>query len=180
MLGLCTQVDHEVIDRIMIRSVRLMLEGHCVAHPTATRMTVTLNGDWDDSLEQLFTTDLHWLMHGQEVGELTILGQPIRLPNLSGGAAVYLEQDDVDEIRAAFAAGTAAGLEGLVNFLREMGLTPELLTELRAAAKADEAQSDGPSRWTRVRALLARVATDAGTEAIGGAVATAAVAFLGG
>jgi hypothetical protein len=103
-----------VLDRILIRNLRLMLEGHCVAHPTATRMTITLNGDWDDSLEQLFTTELHWLMHSQEVGELTVLGQPIRLPNLSGGAAVSLEQHQVDEIRAAFAAGTAAGLE--VNF----------------------------------------------------------------
>jgi hypothetical protein len=104
----------KVIDRIMIRNLRLMLEGHCVAHPTATRMTVTLNGEWDADLEQLFTTEVGWLMHTQDVGELTILGQAIRLPHLSGAAAVSLEQDEVDEIRAAFTAGTAAGHE--VNF----------------------------------------------------------------
>jgi hypothetical protein len=72
-------------------------------------------------------------------------------------------------------------VEGLVNFLRETGMTPELLTELLAAAKADEEDhGDGPGRWTRVRGWFARVATDAGTEAIGGAVATAAIGFLGG
>jgi hypothetical protein len=103
-----------VLERIMIRNLRLMLEGHCVAHPTATRITMTLNGVWDDSLDQLLTTELHWLGHTQGVGELTILGQSIRVSDLGGAAAVYLEQADVDELRAAFAEGTAAGME--VNF----------------------------------------------------------------
>ncbi|TCO43571.1 hypothetical protein EV646_112148 [Kribbella antiqua] len=72
-------------------------------------------------------------------------------------------------------------LEGLVDFLQEMGLSPDLLAELRAAAKGDEEdQGEGPDRWKRVRRWFASVATDAGTEAIGGAVATAAIGFLGG
>lgn len=68
----------------------------------------------------------------------------------------------------------AGALDGVRNrildlTLQEMGLTPELLTELRAAAKADEEdQGEGRGRWARVRAWFARVATDAGTEAIGG------------
>jgi hypothetical protein len=72
-------------------------------------------------------------------------------------------------------------VEGLVHFLQEMGLTPDLLVELRSAAEADEEDGgEGPGRWKRVRTWFARVATDAGTEAIGGAVATAAIGFLGG
>ena len=72
-------------------------------------------------------------------------------------------------------------LEGLVSFLQQEGMTPDLLTELREAANADEADpGDGPGRWARVRAWFAKVATDAGTEAVGGAVATAAIGFLGG
>lgn len=69
----------------------------------------------------------------------------------------------------------------LVSFLQQMGMAPDLLTELRDAAKADQADPpDGPGRWVRVRGWFARVATDAGTEAVGGAVATAAIGFLGG
>jgi hypothetical protein len=72
-------------------------------------------------------------------------------------------------------------IEGLVSFLQETGLTSDLLSELRIAAKADEEdQGDGRGRWTRVRAWVARVATDAGTEAIGGAVVAGAIGFLGG
>ncbi|WP_457059240.1 hypothetical protein [Kribbella sp. CWNU-51] len=99
----------DVVERIMIRNLRLMLEGHCVVHPTATRFTVTLMGDWDDKLDQVLTTQLGWMMCVQERGELTILGRTIRLPNLGAAAAVYLEQADVDDLRAAFANGTAAG-----------------------------------------------------------------------
>jgi hypothetical protein len=72
-------------------------------------------------------------------------------------------------------------VEGLVHFLQKMGLTPELITEFRAAANADEEDpGDGPGRWARVRAWVAKVATDAGTEAIGGAVVAGAIGFLGG
>ena len=98
-----------VEERIMIRNLRLMLEGHCVAHPTHTRFTARLNGTWDDSLDSILTTEYRWVMHRQAQGELKILGQTILLPALGQAALVHLDQADVDDIRAAFAAGTAAG-----------------------------------------------------------------------
>ncbi len=85
------------------------------------------------------------------------------------------------DVRQSIKPPAKGDVNALVSFLREMGLSSELLTELRAAVESDEQDhGEGSGRWKRVRAWFARVATDAGTEAIGGAVATAAVGFLGG
>lgn len=85
------------------------------------------------------------------------------------------------DVKQAIKPPATGDVEGLVRFLQELGLKPDLITDLRAAAKDDqEGQGAGPGRWVRVRRWFADVAQDAGTEAIGGAVATAAVGFLGG
>ncbi|MFI5709794.1 hypothetical protein [Kribbella sp. NPDC051620] len=71
-------------------------------------------------------------------------------------------------------------IEGLVGFLREQGMKPDLLTELRDVANADQTDHEDTGRWTRVRRWFVRVGTEAGTGADGGAVAAAAVGFLSG
>ncbi len=97
-------------ERIMIRNVRLMLEGHCVAHPSFADVNLTLSGR-DAGFSEVLTTELRWMMQEAEYAEITILGQQVVLPNLSTVAFVRLEQQDIDEVRAAFQRGDAAGMK---------------------------------------------------------------------
>jgi hypothetical protein len=76
-----------------------------------TLLAQPLNGVWGDNLNEVFSTELKWLKQTEDVGELTILGQPILLPELTAVALVHLEQAAIDEVIAAFAEGTAAGRE---------------------------------------------------------------------
>lgn len=57
-----------VIDRIMIRNVRLMLEGHCVVHPVANQFNATLDDSAGQGLRPLLTTSPGWLVATQAVG----------------------------------------------------------------------------------------------------------------
>jgi hypothetical protein len=97
-------------ERIMIRSVCLMLDGHCVAHPSFANVIVTLSGR-DAGFSEVLSTELRWMMQEAEFAELTILGQQVVLPRLSTVAAVRLEQQDIDEVKAAFQRGDAAGIQ---------------------------------------------------------------------
>jgi hypothetical protein len=97
-------------ERIMIRSLRLMLEGHCVAHPSLSNVVLTLSGT-DAGFSEVLTTELRWMMQASEHSEVTILGQQVVVRNLSVVAAVRLEQPDIDEVKAAFQRGDAAGME---------------------------------------------------------------------
>jgi hypothetical protein len=103
--------DLPIEERIMIRNLRLMLEGHCVAHPLHADVKVTLSGIPDTGFDEVLNTELRWMMQEAEYAELTILGQQVVLPRLSMVAVVRLEQQDVEEIRAAFQRGDAAGME---------------------------------------------------------------------
>lgn len=104
-------IELGVEERIMIRSLRLLLEGHCVAHPSYTRLAGTLNGVYGPEIEQILNTDPHWMLNTKEPGEITILGQQVVLPTLGMAARVQLEQATIDEIRDAFNRGDAAGTE---------------------------------------------------------------------
>ena len=97
--------------RIMIRSLRLMLEGHCVVHPVASTFRATLNGDRNDNLATVLTTEPKWLMNSFKQATLTILGQQIVVSALSIVALVQLDQAEVDRIRSAFDDDIADGLE---------------------------------------------------------------------
>lgn len=94
-----------------------------------------------------------------------------------GPANVAIGSTDVKQTMKPPARGD---VEDLVRFLQEIGLKPHLIIELRAAAEDDQDDpGTGLGRWVRVRRWFADVAQDAGTEAIGSAVAAAAVGFLG-
>ncbi len=77
-------------ERIMIRNLRLMLDGHCVVHPSFADVNVTLSGIRDTGFEEVLNTDLRWMTQEAEYAELTILGQQVVLRNLSTVAAVRL------------------------------------------------------------------------------------------
>lgn len=100
-----------VEERIMIRSLRLMLEGHCVAHPSFVDVVVTLSGIPDTGFTELLSTELRWMMQAAEYSEVTILGKQVALRELSVVALVRLEQQDIDDVKAAFRRGDAAGMQ---------------------------------------------------------------------
>jgi hypothetical protein len=99
----------EAVERVHIRNLRLMLEGHCVAHPTANSMTIGLSGDRDQSLDQFLNTDPKWMMFTSEPGSLEVLGQTIYLPALSYAAHFTVSQEQIDAAEAAFENNAAAG-----------------------------------------------------------------------
>jgi hypothetical protein len=104
-----------VEERILIRSLRLMLEGHCVAHPRFTSFFGELNGVKSPGLEQVFTTNPHWTMQTREPCEFTIMGRQVVLPKLAMAGAVSMAKDDVDDIKAAFERGEADGKQIIMH-----------------------------------------------------------------
>lgn len=95
-------------ERIQIRNLRLMLEGHCVAHPTADSMTVRLSGEHEPSLDQFLTVEPKWMLFTGESASIEILGQTISLPALSYTAHVVIDQEQLDAVGLAFDTNTAA------------------------------------------------------------------------
>jgi hypothetical protein len=106
-----------VEERIMIRNLRLMLEGHCVAHPRFTRFLGEVNGIDHPGLKQVLTTNPHWTMQTRERAELKILGQHVVVPMLAMAGLVSLEKARVDDIKAAFETGDAAGMQLIFDVL---------------------------------------------------------------
>lgn len=99
----------EARERVDIRNVRLMLEGHCVADPIANCITAQLSGDRDEAFDQLLTTDARWLRATKEPGQFEILGQSIIFPQLSYVGYVFLTGDELDAISRAFDEHSAHG-----------------------------------------------------------------------
>jgi hypothetical protein len=64
----------------------------------------------------------------------------------------------------------------LVSFLEKSGLPAAVLVELREAIEGDKQEDN--RRWPRVRRWFGKVATDSSTQAIGGVIASAAIAFF--
>jgi hypothetical protein len=97
----------EAEERVDIRNLRLMLESHCVAHPTANSMTIRLNGERDEAFDQFLTVDPKWMLFTAEPGSVEILGQTIVLPKLSYVAHVFLTQEEIDAVEQAFLTNAA-------------------------------------------------------------------------
>ena len=102
------RIDAE--ERVMIRNIRLMLEGYCVAHPTWTTLTAELTGIREEGLDRLLTVDPYWIVRSNEWATLPLLGQDIKLSEFCIGGIVALEPDQLREVQAALAAGTAGGM----------------------------------------------------------------------
>lgn len=99
----------EARERVEIRNVRLMLDGHCVADPTANSITVELTGDRGETLDQLLSTDLKWLRLTKKPAQFELLGQSIIFPQLCYIGYVFLTQDEVDSVAQAFDDNRAQG-----------------------------------------------------------------------
>jgi hypothetical protein len=102
------RIDAE--ERVMIRNIRLMLEGHVVAHPTWTTLTAQLTGIREEGLDRLLTVDPYWIVRSNEWATLPLLGQEIKLSEFCIGGIVTLEPGHLQEVQAALAAGTANGM----------------------------------------------------------------------
>jgi hypothetical protein len=99
----------EAEDRIGIRNLRLLYEGHCVAHATWSSFTAQLSGRRDKSLDQLLDTERRWFVRQLEPAIVGILGQEIEVSQLNYTAAVALTQQEIDDVNAAFDEGRAEG-----------------------------------------------------------------------
>jgi hypothetical protein len=110
------RIDAE--ERVMIRNLRLMLEGHCVAHPTWIAMTTKLTGQREEGLERLLTTDPQWVIRSSESATVPLLGQDIKLKQFCIGGIFVLEPDHLHEVQTALDEGTADGMTTQVGRLR--------------------------------------------------------------
>ena len=99
------------IERIHIRNLRLMIEGHCVAHPTANLVTSKLSGRRDAGFDRFLTPEPRWVVATFESATAEILDQPIEIPTLTYAALVSLTEEDLADIERNLANGTAEGLE---------------------------------------------------------------------
>jgi hypothetical protein len=99
----------EVEDRIGIRNLRLLYEGHCVAHATWSSFSARLSGERNESFDQILDTEPRWLVRKLESATVGVLGQEIEVSQLNYTAAVAITQQEIDDINAAFDEGRADG-----------------------------------------------------------------------
>jgi hypothetical protein len=85
------------------------LQAELLRRMTANTFNAVLAGEWDNSLDELFTTAPHWASVTREPSELKVAGQTVRLPGLMSAATLQLNQDQVNNIRTAYETGTAVG-----------------------------------------------------------------------
>jgi len=96
-------------DRVAIRNLRLMFEGHWVAHPFWTGATVHLSGDRDPGLDAFLTDGLFWLVKSSDEATLSLLGNQIQVKNLCYAGIFTINPDDLRIAKAALERGDAAG-----------------------------------------------------------------------
>ena len=102
------RIDAE--ERVMIRNLRLMFEGHCVAHPTWTTINAELTGQRDSGLDGLLTLDPKWMLRTSESAMIPLLGQNLSLKNLGIGGVFGFDPGHLQNILSAFEEGTANGM----------------------------------------------------------------------
>jgi hypothetical protein len=104
--------------------------------------------------------------------------QVINNYNFYGSANVAIQSKHVTQTVQPPGPGD---IDALIRYLGAAGVEPERLVDLRDALhqdKADDDRDDTPGRWQRVRAWFASAGTDAATNALGGALGTAAATFF--
>ena len=100
--------------------------------------------------------------------------------SFQGSSNVAIHSSDVTQTVQLPRPGDA---KALLRYLGAAGVPPEGLIRLQEALQADQTDREGgghTGRWERTRAWLSVAATDVGTGATGGAIGSAAAAFLGG
>lgn len=107
--------DVTAVDRVEIRSLRLLLEGHCVLVPDISGFHLTLDGSTDSTLEG-FLRQPAVMMRVTNGLEYTVQGHQLRPPDTDlFHPALGLVEPDASTVLEALAAGTAKGLR--VHFL---------------------------------------------------------------
>lgn len=128
------------LDRINARVARRILSGEVALMPTADGMTMTLNGELDQTIEQMLTSGGH-VSITQPGWDIEILGQIITLSDV-GVLLLNVRADNGAEHLAALKAGNGAD--------RVVRLAPQSpTTGLRAYAKTRVDPNDSlvPTRW---------------------------------
>ena len=93
------------LDRVNIRNVRLMLEGHVVAHPTDNQFGAGINGEFDTILEVLLTGQPGWMKWEGSPAQLKGLEQVIEVPSLAVGGPTRLSGEAIAAVRGATRRG---------------------------------------------------------------------------
>jgi hypothetical protein len=98
------------LDRITIRGLRLMLEGHVVAHPTANSGNFTITGEPDAAFRELLDGQPRWFQWHVSQAEEAVLGKTIRLQQLAIGGPCFLDDASIQALQTAFATQSTEGL----------------------------------------------------------------------
>jgi hypothetical protein len=98
------------LQRVDVRNVRLMLEGHVVAHPTWNQLGARIEGQLDSGLAAFLDGEPRWVKVQTSPGQLKLLNEIIDVPEVAMGGPVHLNQDDIAAIRSAIDNGSAEGL----------------------------------------------------------------------
>jgi hypothetical protein len=99
------------LDRVNIRNVRLILEGHVVAHPTDNQVGAKINGKFDPTtLEVLLNGQPGWIKWQASPRHVMVLGQVIELSELAVGGPARLSEDNIAAVRAAIDQGSTDGI----------------------------------------------------------------------
>ena len=94
-------------DRIDVRTARLMLEGHVVAHREWNHFNAKVNGDLDPTLETFFDGEPRWMKWEGSPSQLKVLGQLVDVPEAAVGGPVRLIEDDIATLRRALDNGSS-------------------------------------------------------------------------
>lgn len=100
------------LERVSIRCVRLLLEGHVVAQPVRNSITAELNGQAiHPDVQSVLDGEPRWVRAEWGSVAMEILNRSIELPQVAVTGLVKIDDGDVAAIRDAQAGG--ASTEGL-------------------------------------------------------------------
>lgn len=97
------------LDRVTVRSLRLMLDGKCVVHPQMTQTSFTLNGEKSEALIQALRGQGVMAISPGAGEHIRLLGRDLSLPQIRY-VLVNPVVAEAESVIAALDEGTAAGM----------------------------------------------------------------------
>ena len=148
-----------VIDRLEIRNVRMMLEGHVVVHPQFNVFTFTLSGQDPETVADMLSQPGHFMVSPEDDIQLVeILGRQIRVPAIRALIANAKLVDEAD-LRKAIAEGKATNKQSKIQAAK--GENGRLFMPARLA---DPDARLVPTPWGLSVIAQVRISEDEGAE----------------
>lgn len=108
-----------VADRLWTRCVRLLLEGHVVAHPTKNSVEVEFTDTSASGVAKLLQPEPGWCHFQQEAVSVQVLDQDVELEQIAWGGPLRPAPEELPALRSALDDGSLVGRKATLTLADE-------------------------------------------------------------